>query len=427
MKKYLVLGLALLISAGFVFAGGDQEMSKEAAAGKVVTVFGAFRPPEDVRFLEAIKPFEDATGIDVQYEYSPEFETLIFVRVEGGDPPDIAALPQPGLMKTFADRDALVPLWSGIKNVILDNYAPVWLDLGSHKGEAYGVFHRVNLKSLVWYPKNPWEDAGFGTPTTWEELERLEDKMIGMGEVPWTVGFGSGGATGWVGTDWIEDIMLRTAGPEVYDQWVNHDIPFNNRYIKEAAMIIGKRFLDPKYVYGGPEYVLTAHFGNDAPNVMFDDPPGAWMHRQGNFITGFFPEAVQADLDNQVGVFGFPQIDPKWGTPALGGGDQFVMFNDRPEVRQFMEFLATWESGEAWARAGGALFPYKKQDIGAYPTELERKQAELLLNAKVFRFDASDLMPAEVGAGTFWTGMVDAVSGVPLDRVLQEIEDSWPD
>ena len=427
MKKYLVIGLALLLIGAFAFAGGKQGEGATTPAGKVVTVFGAFRPPEDVRFLEAIKPFEDRTGIDVQYEYSPEFETLIFVRVEGGDPPDIAALPQPGLMKTFADRGALIPLWSGIKDVILDNYAPVWLDLGSHKGEAYGVFHRVNLKSLVWYPKNPWKDAGFGIPRTWSELEALENKMIGMGEVPWTVGFGSGAATGWPATDWMEDIMLRTAGPDVYDQWVNHDIPFNNQYVKEAARIIGKRFLDPKYVYGGPEYVLTAHFGNDAPNVMFENPPGAWMHRQGNFITGFFPESVQADLDNQVGVFGFPQIDPKWGTPALGGGDQFVMFNDRPEVRQFMEFLATWESGKAWAQTGGALFPYKNQDTSAYPTEIERAQAKLLLNAKVFRFDASDLMPAEVGAGTFWTGMVDAVSGVPLDRVLQEIEDSWPD
>ena len=426
MKKYLLVVLVLLLAAAFAFAGGRQEKAAVGEGPRVVTVFGAFRPPEDVRFLEAIKPFEERTGIDVQYEYSPEFETLIFVRVEGGDPPDIAALPQPGLMKTFADRGALVALWPEMVDVIKDNYAPVWLDLGSHKGTPYGVFHRVNVKSLVWYPKGPWADAGFGTPTTWQELEALENKMMGMGAVPWTVGFESGGATGWVGTDWVEDIMLRTAGPQVYDQWVNHEIPFNDRRVKRAFEIAGKRLRDPKYAYGGPNYILTAHFGNDAPQVMFEKPPRAWMHRQGNFITGFFPEAVQQNLDAMVGLFGFPQIEPQWGTPALGGGDQFVMFNDRPEVRQFMEFLATWESGIAWARTGGALFPYRNQDLSAYPTALERAQAELLLEAKVFRFDASDLMPAEVGAGTFWTGMVDYVSGVPLDRVLDDIEASWP-
>ena len=423
MKKYLVIMLALLLGAGFVFAGGSQEPTAEA---NVVSVMGAFVQQEEVRFNEAMKVFEERTGIDVQYEATKQFETLIFVRVEGGDPPDVAALPQPGLMKNFAGRGSLVPLWPGIKSIINKNYAPVWLELGSHQGEAYGVFHRVNMKSLVWYPKKAWADAGLTVPTTWEEMEALEQKAIGMGAVPWTVGFESGGATGWVGTDWVEDIMLRTAGPDVYDQWVNHEIPFNDPRVKKAAEIMGKRLRDPKYVFGGPQYVLTTNFG-DAPKVMFESPPKAWMHRQGNFITGFFPESIQANLLEEAGLFGFPQIDPKWGTPALGGGDQFVMFNDRPEVRQFLEFLATWESGESWARAGGALFPYKTQDLSAYGNDMERAQAELLLNAKVFRFDASDLMPAEVGAGTFWTGMVDYISGVDLDKVLAEIEDSWPE
>jgi alpha-glucoside transport system substrate-binding protein len=423
MKKYLVVLLVLLLSAAFAFGGGKQEAAVEE---NVVTVFGAFIDQEEARFNAAMEAFEVASGIDVQYESSKEFETLIFVRVEGGNPPDVAALPQPGLMKTFADRGVLVPLWQDIKEVISANYAPVWLDLGSFEGTPYGVFHRVNVKSLVWYPKKAWQDAGLTAPTTWEEMESLENKAIGMGEVPWTVGFESGGATGWVGTDWVEDIMLRTAGPRMYDQWVNHEIPFNHPVVKRAVEIMGKRLRDPKYVFGGPQYVLTTNFG-DAPDVMFESPPKAWMHKQGNFITGFFPENIQANLDEEVGLFGFPQIESEWGTPALGGGDQFVMFNDRPEVRKFMEYLATWESGRTWAAAGGALFPYIKQDLSVYPTELERAQAELLLNAKVFRFDASDLMPAEVGAGTFWTGMVDYVSGIDVDRVLDDIEASWPE
>ena len=150
------------------------------------------------------------------------------------------------------------------------------------------------------------------------------------------------------------------------------------------------------------------------------------MHRQGNFITGFFPEAIQANLEEEIGVFPLPSIDPEYGIPVLGGGDQFVVFNDTPEVRQFVEFLATWESGESWARSGGALFPYLNQDLNAYPNEIERSLAEALVNAKVFRFDASDLMPAQVGAGTFWTGVVDWLTGRSIDDVLADIQRSWP-
>ncbi len=150
------------------------------------------------------------------------------------------------------------------------------------------------------------------------------------------------------------------------------------------------------------------------------------MHRQGNFITGFFPDDIQANLEEEVGVFALPGIDPEFGIPVLGGGDQFVVFNDRPEVREFMEFLATWESGELWAKAGGALFPYLNQDLNAYPNAIERSLAEALVNAKVFRFDASDLMPAEVGAGTFWTGIVDWVNGRSTNQVLADIQKSWP-
>jgi alpha-glucoside transport system substrate-binding protein len=243
--------------------------------------------------------------------------------------------------------------------------------------------------------------------------------------VPWCIGVESGAATGWAATDWIEDIMLRTAGPEVYDKWVNHEIPFNDPAVKKAAEMMTEIWLNPDYVFGGAATIATAHFG-DSTAPLFTDPPDCMLHRQGNFITGFFPEDIQDDLENKVGVFGLPEIDPQWGVPALGGGDQYVMFNDRPEVRQVMEFLATWKSAEVWAAAGGALFPHKDQNLDAYPDALSRSQAELLLNAKVFRFDASDLMPAEVGAGSFWAGMVDLVNGEPVDDVLNDIEASWP-
>ncbi|MGI6467193.1 MAG: ABC transporter substrate-binding protein [Sphaerochaetaceae bacterium] len=421
MKKAFVVVMIALLLLPALFAGGKAE----ADAAKTVRVFGAFVDEEARRFEEAIKPFEERTGIKVIYEGSKDFETLIEVRVSGGNAPDIAGLPQPGLMNTFAKQGVLVPVWSKLEGLLNSNYAPVWKDLGSYGGTTYGVFHRVNAKSFVWYPKKAWDKAGYKVPTTWDELMRLQDQMVRDGVRPWAIGIEAGGATGWVGTDWVEDIMLRTAGPDVYDKWVSNELPFDAPEVKKAFDILEGIWLNDSYVYGGKNTILTSSFG-DSVSPLFDNPPKAMMHRQGNFITGFFPDDIQANLEEEVGVFALPAIDPAFGIPVLGGGDQFVVFNDRPEVREFMEYLATWESGELWAKAGGALFPYLNQDLNAYPNAIERSLAEALVNAKVFRFDASDLMPAEVGAGTFWTGIVDWVNGRSTNQVLADIQKSWP-
>ena len=422
MRNVLVVLIALVIAMTPIFGAGQGE---RVPAQKTVTVFGAFVDEEAHRFEESIRPFEEKTGIKVIYEGSKDFETLISVRVEGGNAPDIAGLPQPGLMANFAEKGKLVPVWPSLSALLDKNYAPVWRELGSYEGTTYGIFHRVNAKSFVWYPKKAWEKAGYVPPTTWDELNRLMDRMVADGHTPWAVGIEAGGATGWVGTDWIEDIMLRTAGPDAYDKWVSGEMPFNAPEVKAAFEVLGKIWLNPKYVYGGKNYILTTSFG-DSQQPLFTDPPRAWMHRQANFITGFFPDEVQENLEDEVGVFALPAINPEYGIPILGGGDQYVVFNDRPEVREFMEYLATWESGKLWAQAGGALFPYLDQDLDAYPNAIERSLAEALVNAKVFRFDASDLMPAQVGAGTFWTGIVDWVGGKSLDAVLSDIQRSWP-
>jgi alpha-glucoside transport system substrate-binding protein len=399
--------------------------SNTSAEQKVVNILGPFGRQEEARFNECIAEFEQETGIDVVYESASNFDTLINVRVESGDPPDVTAVPQPGVMQRFARTGKLVPLWPEIIEKIDNNFAPIWKELGSYDGNVYGIFHRVNVKSLVWYPKDAFADAGYEIPKTWDELLALTQQMVDDGVNPWCIGIESGSGTGWPATDWMEDIMLRTVGPKVYDQWVNHEILFTDPAVKNAAEMMMNIWGNPEFVLGGTTGIVSTNFG-DAPKPMFEDLPPCMLHRQGNFITGFFPEDVQADLDNRVGVFGLPPIDPQWGTPVLGGGDQFVMFNDRPEVRQFMEFLTTWKAGEAWAKAGGALFAHQDQDLSAYPDSLSRTQAELLLNAEVFRFDASDLMPASVGNGSFWTGMVDLVNGKDLDEVLKAIDESWP-
>jgi alpha-glucoside transport system substrate-binding protein len=423
MKKQLLLLLIVSLVAAPLFAGGEGEAAESDE--QVVNVFGAFRDQEALLFEEAMTPFEQRTGIDIVYEPSSEFETQIFIQVEAGNPPDVAALPQPGLMRNFAERGALTPLADETLDRINANYTSAWKDLGSYEGSVYGVFHRVNAKSFVWYPKQVFEEEGYEIPATWDEMLDLMEEMKADGYTPWSIGIESGAATGWPATDWMEDIMLRTAGPEMYDKWVNHEIPFNDPAVKQAAEYMMSIWGSAANTLGGPSAVATTNFG-DAVKPLFEADPQALLHRQGNFITGFMQDDVQANLEEVVGVFAFPSIDPKWGTPVLGGGDQFVKFRDNADINDFLTYLTTWESGKSWAKAGGALFPHQDQNFDDYGSELEAELAKILVNAEVFRFDASDLMPAEVGSGTFWTGMADLVTGVSIDRVLNQIENSWP-
>ncbi len=422
LSKGMLFVLILLLAMQGVWAQGTKEA---AAQDKTIRIFGAFRGEEAARFDEIIRIFNEKSGYNAVYEGSPEFETQILVQAEAGTPPDIAALPQPGLMHKFADQGYLKVLSPKVIGMIDANYAPVWKDLGSSDGKAYGLFHRVNAKSFVWYPKKAFEAKGYKVPKTWTELVALQDKIVRDGGIPWSIGFESGGATGWVGTDWLEDVMLRTAGPDVYDQWVNHEIPFDHPAVQRALGYLGDIFKNPNYVYGGAPYILTTNFG-DSVKPLFDQPTKVFLNRQGNFITGFMPQKIQDNLEEEVGVFALPSIDKEWGTPILGGGDQFVVFNDKPGVQEFMEFLTTWEACAPWAQVGGALFPHKNQNFADYGNSLERELAKALVEATVFRFDASDLMPAEVGAGSFWTGMVEYVNGKDGKTVLSNIEKSWP-
>jgi alpha-glucoside transport system substrate-binding protein len=426
MKRKIFGILIILFSILLIIVTGCKKESTEKTGGTITILSAIAQEEEEAKLTACFEAFTEKTGIKVEHEGTKEFENLIFVRAEAGNPPDIAMFPQPGSVIDLARKGKIVAMNDKTVKHIKKNYSQGWIDLMTVDGTIYGVVHRVNLKSVIWYPKKAWKKAGWKIPKTWDQLEKLCEEMVSKGETPWTVGIESGGATGWVATDWIEDIMLRTAGPEVYDKWVTHQIPFNDPAVKKAAEIMGKMWFTDGYVYGGKINIPTTNFG-DAPKVMFEDPPKAWMHRQGNFITNFFPEDIQDNLDEEVGVFALPSIDKKWGTPVLGGGDVFVAFNDRPEIHEFMYYLTTSEAGEAWMQLGGSLFAYKDQDLKLYPSEINKELAKILINAKVFRFDGSDLMPSEVGAGSFWKEMVNYVTGKDLDKALNDIEKSWPD
>ncbi|MCX7854948.1 MAG: ABC transporter substrate-binding protein [Anaerolineae bacterium] len=390
-----------------------------------ITVLGVWGGDERVAFQDAVAPFSQQTGIGVAFEGTRDLAAVLTTRVEAGNPPDIAILPNPGQLYELAAAGHLVPLDSFMDvNQIAADYGQSWVDLASYDGHLYGIFYKVAIKSLVWYNPKAFQEKGYQVPTTWDELIALSDQIVADGGTPWCIGLESGAASGWPGTDWIEDIMLRTAGPEVYDKWVNHEIPWTDPAVKRAWELFGQVARNEQYVWGGTTGVMSTNFG-DSPRPLFDTPPGCYMHRQASFITGFFPEGVKAGED--YNFFTLPPIDSQWGVPALIAGDVIVMLNDTPEVRQFVQYLAGPEPQEIWAGKGGFISANKNVSLDAYPDDLTRNMAKAIVEAKVARFDGSDLMPAAVGAGSFWTGVMDYVGGKGLDAVLQAIETSAQD
>jgi alpha-glucoside transport system substrate-binding protein len=408
-----------------------QELA-DAYAGKFkgtkVTMLGPFVDADQVKFEEAIKPFEDLTGIDIAYEGTKEFETIINVRVEGGTPPDIADIPQPGLMASLAQAGRVqdVSKWIN-QDWMKQNYNQGYIDTATVAGPngniLGGVFQRVNTKSLVFYPKKAWEEAGYEIPQTWDQMKEVMDQIVADGDTPWCIGIESGTATGWPATDWMEEIMLRTTSLDNYDKWTRGELPFTDPVVKNAAQRMSEIWLNEKYVYGGRQQIVSTSFG-DSVQPMFQDPPKCYMHKQGNFITSFFPKEAQPGVDYDF--FYFPPIDEQYGKPVLFAGDLMTAFTDRPEVRAVMQYWTSFDSLKGWVATGGALSPHNDADLSAYGSDVERQIQEILINADTVRFDGSDLMPGAVGAGTFWKGMTDYVSGsAELDQALETAQQGW--
>jgi alpha-glucoside transport system substrate-binding protein len=392
-------------------------------------MMGPFTDADEVKFNNAVAEFEEKTGIDIQYTGTKEFEATISVRVDAGDAPDIVDFPQPGLLANFAKTGKVVDVNSFISaEHLAKQYNQSWLDMAIVAGPdgpiTGGVWHRFNGKSLVWYPKKQFDAAGYTVPTTWDELIELSDTIVADGDAPWCVGIESGAATGWPATDWMEEFMLRTTSLENYDKWVTGELAFESPEVTKAAETLGELWFKEGYVLGGQAGIVSTFFG-DAPKPMFEDPPKCWLHKQGNFITSFFPAGVVAGEDYDF--FYLPPIDAAYGKPFLVAGDIMAMFNDRDEVKAVMEYFTMGESVKGWLQAAGALSPHLDAQLEWYGDDIERGIAEIVSQSTAFRFDGSDLMPGEVGAGSFWKGMTDWTSGaVDLPTALKEIDASWP-
>lgn len=420
MKSALYAGTALVA------------LTASAASAEQITVFGTWLSPEAEIVEEIFDIFEERTGHEVSYVGSDSFEQQVLIDAEAGSAPNISIFPQPGLAADMASRGFLTPLKEGSADWIRDNYAAgqSWVDLGTYADEngednLYGMFFRVDLKSLVWYSPENFEDAGYDIPETMEDLIALSDQIVADGGTPWCIGLGSGAATGWPATDWVEDMMLRTQPPEVYDAWVSNELPFDSPEVVGAIEAFGQFALNDDYVAGGAGAVASTDF-RDSPKGLFDSPPQCYMHRQASFIPAFFPEGTVVGED--ADFFYFPAYEAAdLGKPVLGAGTLFAITNPSDGAQELIEFLRDPAAHEVWMGYGGFLTPHKDVDPAKFQDDTSRALNEVLLNATTFRFDGSDLMPGAVGAGSFWTGMVDYAGGKDAAEVAAGIQSSWPE
>ena len=380
----------------------------------VIEVFGPYRGDDAIKFAASFEPFEDESGVDVRYVGTGSFAHDIQIRVTEAEYPDIAIFPQPALVIDAVAKGVLAPLPDAI--------ALTTQHSGGDVLASYSVWFRAAAKSLVWYQPAVFEEKGYAPPETWDELLDLSDQMVTDGVAPWCLSVESFFSSGWVGTDWIEDIILREQGKTFYDEWVAGDILFDSAEVRHAFGTFGAVVHGVKTVVGGTNRALNTPWA-DAALPMFEDPPRCMMHRQGSFWSSNIPEGTTYPED--IDFFVLPGLTDS-PAPVLVSGELAAAFNDRPEVAAFMEYLATPAAGEGWARLGGFVSPHEDFDVTHYGSAIDKIVGQVIEDAPYVRFDGSDTMPAVVGTGTFWDAMGIYIRSGDVNQAVTLVDDSWP-
>lgn len=417
----LALALALVVAASA--CSTDLETDEMVPPEDVVTVFGPWIGASADTFRAAVAPFEERTGIEVRYTGSGSFDTDIVDRAADGHVPDVAIFPQPGLIDEMADAGFVLPIPEDLAEIALSTYLPA---IAEQLGDAVALPYRLNVKSLVWYPPSVFAAEGYEVPLSMDQLDELITTMIIDGHTPWCMGVEAFTGSGWPATDWVEDIVLRQSGTEVYDAWAEGVVPFTDDAVVQAVAMYGDLTLQPGQTFGGRRGILNT-LTTRAQDPMFEDPPRCLMHRQASFQIGSLPEGTTVGPNEDTDVFIFPGTDPAHDPPLLAGGDLAAGMTDRDATWRLMEYLATPEAGEAWAKQGGYISPHAAFGQDQYANPFDARMASLLADADVIRFDGSDLMPPAVGFDTFREAMLMYISNGRLASAMEHAQSGYED
>jgi alpha-glucoside transport system substrate-binding protein len=414
-----LVGLGLVLAA---CSGGNNAASGAASSGggdlkgATVTVIGTWTDVEQKNFLAMVKPWEDQTGAKVKYQGTRSINDILAAGIPTGVLPDLAGLPGPGQMKEYADAGALKPLDDVLDvSTYTSETAPGLVKLGQVDGKTYGVFIKASIKGLIWF--NPkLHDYGSSPPATWDDLKTQAKANQGNAKAVWCLGISSGDASGWPATDWIESILLRQAGPDVYNNWWQGKTKWTDPAVKTAFETYTNDVV--ANTFGGGTNAVATKF-DLAGDPLFSSPPGCEFLHQASFITGL-GKFVKEKAGTDYNFFPFPSINDQFKGSVEGAGDLFGMFHDTPAAKSLMKYLVTAPAQDIWIKAGGALSANK--NATDYPDDISKRSADLLAKATSFVFDASDNMPTSMNAA-FWSHMVSLTGGKEtVDQALAALQ-----
>ena len=406
--------------AGAVFAAGGKEGADTTKTLSVLAVWGD--QEAEVFTKQIAAEFERRSGIKVLFEGTRDINAILTSRVQAGNPPDIAILPSPGMMVELANDGKLVDLGTVFNMAdFKKDYSQGWIDLGTVNGKLHGLYLKAAIKGLVWYNPATVKSLGVTLPKTVDELLAVSRKAISAGISPWAIGVESGAASGWVGTDWIENIFLRLHGAKLYQDWYEGRLAWSSPEVRKAFEYFGSIVGDPQMVYGGKQYILSTNFGT-AHAPLFQTPAKALFHQQASFIQGFIKEQFPAlSAGKDFAFFGFPAIDPQYAKAVEGAGDCVVLLKQSTAAADFMKFMSSVEGQSVWASTG-ALSTNRNVPLTAYTDDLTKEAARILNESEIVVFDASDLMPGAMNEA-FWGAIIDFVDNpADLTRILADLD-----
>jgi alpha-glucoside transport system substrate-binding protein len=390
--------------------------------GAHVRVLGLWSGPELDSFMTVKSAWEKDTGGVVEWDGTQDLPAVLTARMQAGNPPDIAILPNPGLMQQLARERKLVPLNSFMDmNQVNRDYASAWIDLGSSNGDLYAIFYKVSNKATVWYNPRAFAVASYTVPSTWDDMTTLADKMVANGHTPFSIAAPSGPASGWALTDWISEIVLNNCGPDLYDKWITGEVPWIDACIRQSFELFDEIVQTKGYVLGGSQGILATTDANGT-YPLYTDPPAAYMDYLASFAQAFiaskYPDLNPGDDYN---FFAFPTINPEYAGTVTIGADVVVMANDTPAARSFMTYLAGARAQAAWIKLGGFTSVNRSISPDIYMDPVARAVAKELTEARVSRFGAGDMMPTSLQKA-WWTAMLDLVQDPSkLDSILNSL------
>lgn len=393
---------ALMLALGIAGCGGGDDSGVSASQdlkGTTLEVAAVWTGAEQENFKKVLKAFSDKTGAAVNLTPTGDnVSTYLGSKIQGGQPPDVAMLPQQGVLVQLANSGALTPIGPDAEKALDKNFARIWKDLASVNGTAYGVYFKAANKSTMWYRNQAFEDAGVQPPKTWTEFMTAVQTISDSGVTPVSVG----GGDGWTLTDWFENVYLSQAGPRKYDQLSKHEIPWTDPSVTKALKTLAELWSKPNLIARGNKGALQVDFPTSVSQTFGDAPKAALVY-EGDFVAGVIASSTKAKVGTDARFFPFPMVGDT--APLVSGGDVAVAMKDNPGARALLAYLASPDAAKVWAGAGGFISPNKSLDQGAYPDDTTREVAKALIDAgENVRFDLSDLTPAAFG-GTKGAGM----------------------